>query len=418
MENKKLLAAIDIGTSKIYTIIAEVNNDDSTFKVIGTGVSPSRGLKKGVIVDVEEVTRDVEISVQAAEHMADVSIDSAFIGVAGKHIESLMSHATLVVGKTPREINAMDKKTLEDIAVSKVVPVDRKVIHKIMYNYKIDDSGVVKNPIGMSGIKLEADVHIVTGIVNAIDSLVNSVNKLSIEVEDVVLEPLASAKAVLTDTEKKLGSILVDMGGGTTDIAMYKNDKLIYTSVIAIGGDHFTNDIAALLNIDLKTADRLKKQLADYIEEGEIEDQVIEIPSHNYEETKEVEVSYLRDIVNARIEDVMKNIQKKLDASGFRHYVSTGIVFTGGASKVAGLKEMAEETFDIPVRMGRPIRVEGLTKDMNKPEDATGVGLLLYGAEKYFSGDFVSFNKKLNQAQGNVFRVLKEKIKEWVDSLF
>lgn len=418
MENKKLLAAIDIGTSKIYTIIAEVNNDDSTFRVVGTGVSPSRGLKKGVIVDVEEVTRDVEISVQAAEHMADVSIDSAFIGVAGKHIESLMSHATLVVGKTPREINAMDKKALEDIAVSKVVPVDRKVIHKIMYNYKIDDSGVVKNPIGMSGIKLEADVHIVTGIVNAIDSLVNSVNKLSIEVEDVVLEPLASAKAVLTDTEKKLGSILVDMGGGTTDIAMYKNDKLIYTSVIAIGGDHFTNDIAALLNIDLKTADRLKKQLADYMEEGDIEDQVIEIPSHNYEETKEVEVSYLRDIVNARIVDVMQNIQKKLEASGFRHYVSTGIVFTGGASKVAGLKEIAEETFDIPVRMGRPIRVEGLTKDMNKPEDATGVGLLLYGAEKYFSGDFVSFNKKLNQAQGNVFSVLKEKIKEWVDSLF
>jgi cell division protein FtsA len=418
MENKKLLVAIDIGTSKIYTIIAEVNDDNRSFKVIGTGVSPSRGLKKGMVVDVEEVTRDVEVSVQAAEHMADVSIEGAFIGVAGRHIESLMSHATVVVGKTPREITQADRQSLGEVAVSKVVPVDRKVIHKIVYNYRIDDSGVVKNPIGMSGVKLEADVHIVTGQLNAIDALVNSVNKLSIEVEDVVLQPLASAKAVLSDTEKQLGSILVDMGGGTTDIAVYKNDKLIYTSVIPIGGKHFTNDIAALLGIDLKTADRLKKQLADYISEGDIEEQIIEIPSHNYEEVKEVEISYLKKIVEARIYDVIDQVKKKIEASGFKHYISTGIVFTGGGSKVAGLKEIAQESFDIPVRLGRPLKLEGLMEEMNRPEDATGVGLLLYGIERYFSGEFVSFNKKLNQADGSVIKVLKEKIKEWVDSLF
>lgn len=418
MENKKLLVAIDIGTSKIYTIIAEVNNDNRSFKVIGTGVSPSRGLKKGMVVDVEEVTRDLEVSVQAAEHMADVSIEGAFIGVAGRHIESLMSHATVVVGKTPREITQADKQSLGEVAVSKVVPVDRKVIHKIVYNYRIDDSGVVKNPIGMSGVKLEADVHIVTGQLNAIDALVNSVNRLSVEVEDVVLQPLASAKAVLTDTEKQLGSILVDMGGGTTDIAVYKNDKLIYTSVIPIGGQHFTNDIAALLGIDMKTADRLKKQLTDYILEDEIENQIIEIPSHNYEEVKEVEISYLKEIVEARIEDVIEQVKKKIEASGFKHYISTGIIFTGGGSKVAGLKERAKESFDIPVRMGRPLKLEGLTEEMNKPEYATGVGLLLYGIERYFSGEFVSFNKKLNQADGSVMKVLKEKIKEWVDSLF
>lgn len=418
MDNKKILTAIDIGTTKIYTIIAEVNLEEGNFNVIGIGVSPSRGLLRGVIVDVEQVTRDVEIAVQAAEHMADVSIDKAFIGVAGKHIESLMSHATIVLGKVPREIVEADKKSLEELAVSKVVPVDRKVIHKIVYNYKIDDAGVVKNPIGMTGMKIDADVHIVTGIVNAIDSLVNSVNKLAIEVEDVVLEPLASAKSVLTDTEKKLGSILVDIGGGTTDIAIYKNDKLIYTSVIPVGGEHFTNDIASILGLDLKTAGRLKKQLSDYLEEGNMENEVIEVSSNNYENTKEVEISYLKEIVDARTEDILIQVNKKIEASGFKHYVSTGLVFTGGASKVAGLKEMADKHFDMPVRMGKPIKVEGLLEDMNKPEDATGVGLLLYGAEKYFSGDFLSFNKKLNEAGGSVFKVMKEKIKEWVDSLF
>lgn len=415
MEKQEIVVAIDIGTTKIYVIVAKVNSEEQSFNVIGYGVSASKGMKKGVIVDVEQVTESVEAAIKTAEHMADVNIKTAFIGVAGKHIESLMSHATAIIGKYPREITELDKRKLEEIAENKVVPVDRKVIHKIVYNYKIDDSEIVKNPLGMSGVKLEADVHIVTGVVNSIDALVKSARNLSIGVEDVILEPLASGKAVLNDTERKFGSILVDIGGGTTDMAIFKNEKLIYTSVIPLGGEHYTNDIASVLNIDVKTAERLKKEFSTYREELDL-DEIIEVPAYNGVENKKVELGYLKEIIDFRTEDILEHIARKIEASGFEHLIPNGIVFTGGASKVAGLMERAETYFNLPVRFGVPVKRDGLLPDMKKPEDATGVGLLLYGLEKYFAGELSTINR--TKSEGSLMEIIKEKMKSWFEMIF
>jgi len=422
MKNREIVTAIDIGTTKIYTIVAEILSGENEFQVIGHGASISKGLNKGVIVDVEKVTKDVEASIKSVEYMADVEIKSAYVGVAGKHIESLISHSMTVLGEEPREIIAMDIKQLEEVAKNKVVPIDRKVIHKILYNYKIDNSEVVKNPLGMVGTKLEADVHIVTGVVNSIDALVKSVNNISIEVDDILLEPLASAKSVLTETEKKLGTVLVDIGGGTTDVAIFKNEKLIYTSVLPVGGEHFTNDIASILNIDIKTADRIKREFSQYIDDIDLED-VIEVPSYNEGEMKKIKMSFLKEIIESRIEDIIEHISKKIDVSGYEHLIPNGIVFTGGASKIAGLRERAEEYFDMPIRLGIPRNHKGILKEIQKPENATGIGLLLYGVENYKNKNKnvkLKKEKEIEEIKNTKKRtnIIMEKMKKWFELLF
>ncbi len=422
MKNREIVTAIDIGTTKIYTIVAEILSGENEFQVIGHGASISKGLNKGVIVDVEKVTKDVEASIKSVEYMADVEIKSAYVGVAGKHIESLISHSMTVLGEEPREIIAMDIKQLEEVAKNKVVPIDRKVIHKILYNYKIDNSEVVKNPLGMVGTKLEADVHIVTGVVNSIDALVKSVNNISIEVDDILLEPLASAKSVLTETEKKLGTVLVDIGGGTTDVAIFKNEKLIYTSVLPVGGEHFTNDIASILNIDIKTADRIKREFSQYIDDIDLED-VIEVPSYNEGEMKKIKMSFLKEIIESRIEDIIEHISKKIDVYGYEHLIPNGIVFTGGASKIAGLRERAEEYFDMPIRLGIPRNHKGILKEIQKPENATGIGLLLYGVENYKNKNKnvkLKKEKEIEEIKNTKKRtnIIMEKMKKWFELLF
>lgn len=401
----------------MYAIIAEIMKEEGNFNVIGYGVCPSRGLSKGLIVDIEKVSADVETAIRAAEHMANVNVTRAFVGISGKHIESLMSHASREFDEI-KEIDEEDKKELEKLAQSRVVPIERKVIHSIMYNYKIDDSGVLKNPIGMKGKRIEADAHIVTGVLSAIEALITAVQKAGIEVEDVLLEPYASAEAVLTDTEKKFGAVLVDIGGGTTDVAMYKNNKLIYTSVLPIGGTHYTNDIATVLNIPLKMADRLKKEFSLYIDETNLEE-VIEITINNYGEKKEIELSYLKEIIDFRTEEIIENIKKKIDASGFKQYMLGGIVFTGGSSKIAGLKNAAEAYFDLPVRMGVPIGVGGVLDKVQRPEDSTGIGILLHAVEQYTSEEeFKSIEEEKVEDKKTTFDVLSNKIKNWFENLF
>lgn len=414
MDKKNIVVAVDIGTTKVLAIVAEVFPVEKQFKVIGYGTSVSRGLQKGVVVDVEEAMGAIESAISSAEHMANINVEKAFIGIAGKHIESLVSHTFISMGKMPREITDLDRIKLEDFAETKIVPVDRKVIHKIVYNYKIDDrSEVVRNPVGMVGMKLEADVHVVTGSIQSIDSLVRCINKLDIGVEDVVLEPLASAKAVLSDTEKKLGCVLVDIGGGTTDIAIYKNDKLIYTNVIPVGGEHFTADLATILGIELKVADRLKKDFSQL--QGFHEDEIFDLPSYNGGDTRSVELAFVKEIIDARSDEILEIVGKKIDASGYAKYLQNGIVFTGGSSKIAGLIDKAEKQFKMPVRIGVPIRIEGLLNELLKPEDATGVGLLIYGVEKYIAGKNSIIQKSDSES---MMKTLLEKMKSWFENLF
>ncbi|MGM0508600.1 MAG: cell division protein FtsA [Fusobacteriota bacterium] len=421
MNNKEIVVAIDIGTTKIHTIVAEVFPESNEFQVIGKGISISEGLNKGVIVDVEKAAKNIEASVRAAEYSIGFDIQKAYIGVAGKHIESMVTNSAVSLGEHPREIVEADKERLGEIAISKVVPIDRKVIHKILYNYRIDDSGIVKNPIGMKGKRLTADAHIVTGVLNAIDALVKSVNKISIEAEDVLLEPLASAKAVLNDSEKKLGVALVDIGGGTTDVAIFKHNKLIYTSVLPVGGEHYTQDIAALLNVELKTADRLKKEFSLYRDEIDLDD-IIEIPSYSEGETKKVKMIHLKEIIDSRTEDILEHVQQKIEGSGYKHLIPNGIVFTGGASKIAGLKDMAEDFIkDIPVRLGKPKRYPGILNEMNKPENSTGIGLLLHGVENYSKDskkESFSEKKERTKEEKQWYETIRNQMKEWFEILF
>lgn len=414
MDKKNIVVAVDIGTTKVLAIVAEIFPVEKEFKVIGYGMNISRGLQKGVIVDVEEAMNAIESAISSAEHMANINIEKAYIGIAGKHIESLVSHTVVTLGKMPREIVETDKMRLEDFAETKIVPVDRKVIHKIVYNYKIDDrSEVVKNPVGMVGMKLEADVHVVTGGVQSIDSLIRCINKLDIAVEDVVLEPLASAKAVLSDTEKKLGCVLIDIGGGTTDIAIYKNEKLIYTSVIPVGGEHYTTDLATILGIELKVADRLKKDFSTL--HGFDEDEIFDLPSYSGGDARSVELGFVKEIIDARTDEILEIVGKKIEMSGYAKYLQNGLVFTGGSSKIMGLREKAELYFKMPVRIGIPVKMEGMLNELLKPEDATGVGLLLYGIEKYLAGKNSIIQK---DDSDSMMKTLFEKMKSWFENLF
>lgn len=421
MENKKILTAIDMGTTKINILIAELDLIERNFTIIGSANDISKGVTSGRIDDTQALQIQLEKVISKAEKSVEdreLVINNAFFGVASSSIESLMGHASKILGKTHRVITEDDKKALEDLAENKIVPVDRKVIHKISHNYKIDDHTFVANPVGMWGLKVDADVHIVAGAINPINSLDHAVKSLSIITEDIVLEPLAAAKSALTDTEKKTGSVLIDIGGGTTDIAIYRNGKLLYTSVIPIGGEFYTSDIATGLQIELKTAERLKKQLATYYQEEVDEDTYIEIPTNDYKGVKEINVSTLKMIVDARTDEILELVKNKLEASGYINHLVNGIVFTGGSSKIIGLEEKASKYFELPVRIGIPVKFEGLSEKYRNPEDSTAVGLLLYGAEKYLSGNFIPINTKLKEPGNNLFKIIKLKVADWIDVLF
>lgn len=374
-----IAVAIDIGTTKIYVIIAEVDPDTGRFQVLGYGTSTSSGLKKGLVVDVEQTSRDIKRAVKKAEDMAEIRVEKAFIGISGKHIQSSLQHIEVFLGDEPREITEDDYDRIVQNAIDRKISRDSCILHKIAYNFKIDNGNVVKNPIGRKGRKVEADVHLITGSEKEIMALKNTLLKLDIDVEDVILEPYASAKAVLTTSEKRFGTVIVDIGGGTTDICIYRSETLIYSAVIPAGGEHYTNDIAYCLQFDLETAEKLKKDFSGFEDDGE---NVIQIHVKNTNEKKIIKISELKEVIDSRTEDLLELLGAKIAESGFSDYISNGIVFTGGASQIAGLKEKAEELFNYDVKIGIPIRSIGLLEDMNKPENSTGIGLLIYAAEK------------------------------------
>lgn len=374
-----IAVAIDIGTTKIYVIIAEVDSDTGRFQVLGYGTSTSSGLKKGLVVDVEQTSRDIRRAVKKAEDMAEVRVDKAFIGISGKHIQSSLQHIEIFLGEDPREITEEDYERIVQNAIDRKITRDSFILHKIAYNFKIDNGNVVKNPIGRKGRKVEADVHLITGSEKEIIALKNTLSKLDIEVEDVILEPYASAKAVLTTSEKRFGTVIVDIGGGTTDICIYRNETLIYSAVIPAGGEHYTNDIAYCLQLDLETAEKLKKDFSSFSDNGE---NAVQIHIKNSNEKKTIKLAELKEVIDSRTEDLLELLGERIEASGYSEYISNGIVFTGGASQIAGLKEKAEEIFTYDIKIGIPIRTIGLLEEMNKPENSTGIGLLIYAAEK------------------------------------
>lgn len=375
---RNLIVGLDIGTSKVAAIVGELNLDNS-IEVIGIGTAPSRGLKKGVVVNLESTVQSIQRAIEEAELMAGCQIRSVFAGIAGSHIRSLNSHG--VVAIKDKEVSQYDIDRVIDSARAVAVPADQKILHILPQEFIIDLQDGIKEPIGMSGIRLEARVHMVTGSVSASQNIIKCIRRCGLEVEDIVLEQLASCNSVLTDDEKDLGVCLIDIGGGTTDIAIFAEGAIKHTAVIPIAGDQVTNDIAVALRTPTVNAEEIKRTYACALTQLAPIDGVIEVPSIGDRAPRKISSQNLAEIIEPRYEELMLLVQSELRRSGYEELIAAGIVLTGGSSKVMGLIELAEEIFHMPVRMGIPQNVSGLNEVITNPAHSTGVGLLMYGRD-------------------------------------
>ena len=377
--DQNLMVGLDIGTSKIGAIVADLG-PEGEIEVIGIGSHPSKGLKKGVVVNIESTTQSIQRAVEEAELMAGCQIDSVFAGIAGSHIQSLNSHG--IVAIRDKEVTQADVDRVIDAAKAVAIPADQKMLHVIPQEFIIDDQDGIREPVGMCGVRLEAKVHLVTGAVSAAQNIVKCVRRCGLEVDDIILEQLASSYAVLTDDEKELGVCLVDIGGGTTDIAVFTEGAIRHTAVIPIAGDQITNDIAVALRTPTQYAEEIKKKYACALTQLASPDESIEVPSVGDRPPRRLARQTLAEVVEPRYEELLTLVQNELRRSGFEDLCAAGIVLTGGCSKMEGVIDLAEEVFHVPVRLGMPGNVSGLVDVVKNPIYATGVGLLLYGSRQ------------------------------------
>jgi cell division protein FtsA len=376
---QRLLVGLDIGTSKVVAIVGELQ-DDGSVEVIGFGMHPSRGLKKGVVVNIESTVNSIQRAVEEAELMAGCEIHAVYTGIAGSHVRSLNSHG--IVAIRDREVTRSDVDRVIDAARAVAIPADQKILHVLPQEYIIDGQEGIREPIGMSGVRLEARVHMVTGAASAAQNIVKCVQRCGLEVEDIVLEQLASSHAVLTEDEKELGVCLVDIGGGTTDIAVFNSGAIRHTAVIPIAGDQVTNDIAISLRTPTQYAEEIKIKYACALSQLAAADETIEVPSVGDRPSRRLARQTLAEVVEPRYEELFALIRDELRRSGFEEMVAAGVVLTGGSAKMEGAVELAEEVFHMPVRLGLPQHVRGLGDVVRNPIHATGVGLLLYARDR------------------------------------
>ena len=377
--DKELIVALDIGTSKVVAIVGEVQ-EDNEIEVIGFGSHPSRGLKKGVVNNIEATVNSIQRAVEEAELMAGCEIQSVYTGIAGSHIRSLNSHG--ISGIKDREVGSGDVERVIDAARAVPIPADQRILHVLPQEFIIDGQDGIRDPIGMSGVRLEARVHMVTGAASAAQNIVKCVQRCGLEVEDIVLEQLASSFAVLTEDEKELGACLVDIGGGTTDIAVFHDGAIKHTAVIPIAGDQVTNDIAISLRTPTQYAEEIKIKYACALSQLANRDETIEVPSVGDRPPRRLARQTLAEVVEPRYEELFDLIARELRRSNFEELIAAGVVLTGGSSKMEGAVELAEEVFHMPVRLGMPQYVKGLGEVVRNPIHATGVGILLYARDK------------------------------------
>jgi cell division protein FtsA len=405
---KNLIVGLDIGTSKVVAIVGEIAPDGNV-DVIGIGSHPSLGLKKGVVVNIESTVQSIQRAVEEAELMAGCQIHSVFTGIAGSHIRSLNSHG--IVAIRDHEVTNQDVERVIDAAKAVPIPADQKIIHILPQQFIIDNQDSIREPVGMSGVRLEAKVHIVSGSVSAAQNIVKCVRRCGLEVDDIILQQLASSYAVLTDDEKELGVCLVDIGGGTTDIAVFTQGAIRHTAVIPIAGDQVTNDIAVALRTPTQSAEQIKIKyacayggLVDPDESFDVSG-VIDRPS------RKLSRGTLAEVVEPRYEELLSLVQKELARHGLEEKIGSGIVITGGSSKMQGVIELAEDIFKMPVRLGLPRSMTGLVDVVNNPIYSTGVGLLLYGKQQQVERHTVNH---LNDGFPGVWG----KVKRWVQGNF
>lgn len=380
--DKNLIVGLDIGTSKVVAIVGEISGDE--IEIIGLGSSRSRGLKKGVVVNIESTVHSIQRAVEEAELMAGCEIHSVYAGIAGSHIRSLNSHGIVAIRDNEVAIGDVDR--VIDAARAVAIPADQKILHILPQEFVIDHQEGVKEPIGMSGVRLEAKVHMVTGAVSAAQNIIKCVRSCGLEVDDVILEQLASSYAVLTEDEKELGICLVDVGGGTTDIAVFTDGAIHHTAVIPIAGDQVTNDIAVALRTPTQHAEDIKVQYACALTQLANPEETIDVPSVGERPSRRLARQTLAEVVEPRYEELFTLVQAELRRSGFEDLIAAGVVLTGGSSKMEGVVELAEEIFHMPVRLGMPQHVSGLVDVVKNPIYSTGVGLLLFGRKQMQEG--------------------------------
>jgi cell division protein FtsA len=407
-ETKNLLVALDIGTSKIVAIVAEITAEGA-LEILGLGQHPSKGLKKGVVVNIEATVTGIQRALEEAELMADVKIRDVLTGIAGSHIKSFNSHGMVAI--KDKEVSQFDVDRVVETARAVNIPMDQQILHILTQEFIIDGQEDVREPVGMSGVRLEVKVHIVTGAVSAAQNIMKCVRRCGLEVRDLVLQPLASAIAVLSQDEKDLGVCLVDIGGGTTDIAVFTGGAIRHTAVIPIAGDQITNDIAMALRTPTKDAEDIKIAHGCALRQLASVNDVIEVPGVGDREPRQMSRQTLAEVIEPRVEELYSLIQRELRASGFEELLSSGVVLTGGSASMQGMVELGEEVFHMPVRLGVPTYSGGLAEVVRNPRFSTGVGLLVSGLEQKKRDEHV----RLHTAN---FKGVFEKMASWFKGNF
>jgi len=405
--NDNTLIGLDIGTSKVVAVVGKTNEDGS-LEVLGLGSSKSRGLKKGVVVNIDTTVESIQRAIEEAELMAGCPVNSVYCGIAGSHIKSMNSHG--IVAIKDKEVVQADIDRVIDAAKAVAIPADQRVLHILPQEFIIDEQGGVREPLGMAGVRLEAKVHLVTSAVNAVQNIEKCARLSGLQTNDIVLEQLASSYAVLTDDEKELGVCMVDIGGGTTDIAIFTGGAIRHTAVIPIAGDQVTNDIAMALRTPTQHAEDIKIKYACALTQLAGPDERIKVPSVGDRPPRDLSRQALAEVVEPRYEELITLVQSELRRSGFEELISAGVVLTGGSAKMEGVVELAEEIFHMPVRLGTPKGILGLTDAILDPVYSTGVGLLLYGQKELQEKGISAVNTK----NENVF----QRVKQWVKGNF
>jgi cell division protein FtsA len=402
-----IVAGLDIGTSKVCTVVGEMT--DQGVEIIGLGTHPSQGLRKGVVINIESTVAAIKKAVEEAELMAGCEIHTVFTGIAGGHIKGFNSHGIVAVKN--KEVGARDLDRVLDAAKAVAIPQDQEVLHVLPQDYVIDDQDGIKQPLGMSGVRLEARVHIVTGAVTATQNVVKCCNRAGLTVAEIVFMPLTAAESVLTEEERELGVAVVDMGAGTTELAVYHDGMVKHTVVLPIGGHHVTNDIATGLRTPFGDAERIKQRFGLAKAALVPEDERVEVPSAAGKSAGSVSRQILCEIIEPRLDEVFQLVRKEIEKSGYEESLPSGVVMTGGSMLLPGAVEMAEEIFGMPVRLGTPMHIRGLVDVISSPVYAAGTGLVLYGMQRQERNFFRIRDEKL-------LAKVKHRMSDWWSEFF
>jgi cell division protein FtsA len=416
MSKPRIIAAIDLGSSKIATLVSQVSGDPVTgevsINIVGAAQSESKGIKKGQIVDIDEAVEAAISSVEAAERMAGYNLEAAYVSIGGAHIHSQNSHGVVAVSDPEGEISENDVDRAIDAASAVSLPVSREVIFVVPREYVVDGETGVRDPVGMSGVRLEVDTHMISAALSALKNVRKAVTEVGIKIEEMIFSGLASAEAVLTPTEKELGCVLIDIGGGTTSIAAYVDGAISYCGVIPIGARNVTNDLAIGLRVSLETAEKIKLALSDKKKKGDEEGDELDLQALNITEIKKIsKKTLIEGIIRPRLNEIFSMVKIELEKQGITGRIPSGAVITGGGAETAGVVDCGRRILAVPVRIGLPKGITGLIDDVINPAFSTCVGLILYGAKVQPAENLTSFTKKVKLSSSGAFGKLIDSIK-------